>query len=875
MGFENKYPYTDFHEMNLDWILEVVKRVETEWPEFKTTMETEWNTYKDGLTGEGGEWPTFKTQVETIVNNFIHDVVGNYNGNLDYKPGMFCSYEGNVYKCTTGSSAAYPRPFSAYGWFSYAGQNTNSIVNDLFNYLTDTLNGYDNEIYSWIQHTAEQWDETKPYVAGDYCSAYVGGYMTPSSWRYYKCIQDCTGVNLFDTHYWKQVIFATDVAETIAAYKQAMQNQYDQFLADYQRTFGVVQVRGSSTTDVMSQKAVSDELQTHDDMIDNLIKDIAPVYDSTKAYKIGNLLTYLGKQYECIKDATAGTLPTNTTYFKEVSVAEVVGDLQTGLENGTIVPNKSRATESIENVSDESGTTQDNPFISQGTGTNNNVDSVDTSPVAKQLEKQGNTVVKNQLVSPTPNAVLGVTVTANGNKYTLSGTGTSSGGRLIGQALQFTIKSGHKYLCLFSKTPTASWHLSKYSDNSSYKIISPSQVFESNYTGAMVLGFNVTENTVYDESYEFTIWDITTYPASVITDLTSNPYHFSWYYNGSLAYDAGSLKNASGRYLVCTKRNLLNPNAIVSNKRIVSDGTFVDDSAYSVTDYILIIPNKPVYFRNVSNNANRISCAFYDKDKNFVSTYGIYVSGGADPVSGYTNAPANAQYVVGCIPNAYKNDSDISLYYSAEQGGEGYDQYYPYQEPSVYDTGTEELLAFDTKDPDGTWHKNTVELDLSAIVWDADTYASLGIIRTSLSALGIKDTVICSNSTYNIVNSDVITVSDMSANDLRQTAGYIYIKMSGTPSGKVQYKLATPTTETADPYTEVQVCSPYGTEQFVDAGVAAGTRDVSIPCGHETEYAKDIVGAIEGIPFPPSANGNYKLMVSVASGVPTYSWVSE
>lgn len=29
-GFENKYPYTDFHELNLDWVLENVKRIADE-----------------------------------------------------------------------------------------------------------------------------------------------------------------------------------------------------------------------------------------------------------------------------------------------------------------------------------------------------------------------------------------------------------------------------------------------------------------------------------------------------------------------------------------------------------------------------------------------------------------------------------------------------------------------------------------------------------------------------------------------------------------------------------------------------------------------------------------------------------------------------
>ena len=44
------------------------------------------------------------------------------------------------------------------------------------------------------------------------------------------------------------------------------------------------------------------------------------------------------------------------------------------------------------------------------------------------------------------------------------------------------------------------------------------------------------------------------------------------------------------------------------------------------------------------------------------------------------------------------------------------------------------------------------------------------------------------------------------------------------------YELATPTTETADPYTDSQVMDAYGTEEFVDS------RDVAIPAGHETTY---------------------------------------
>lgn len=50
------------------------------------------------------------------------------------------------------------------------------------------------------------------------------------------------------------------------------------------------------------------------------------------------------------------------------------------------------------------------------------------------------------------------------------------------------------------------------------------------------------------------------------------------------------------------------------------------------------------------------------------------------------------------------------------------------------------------------------------------------------------------------------------------------------------YELATPTTETADPYQEVQICDGNGTEEFVDGG----NRDVSVPVGHESKYSADI-----------------------------------
>ena len=50
------------------------------------------------------------------------------------------------------------------------------------------------------------------------------------------------------------------------------------------------------------------------------------------------------------------------------------------------------------------------------------------------------------------------------------------------------------------------------------------------------------------------------------------------------------------------------------------------------------------------------------------------------------------------------------------------------------------------------------------------------------------------------------------------------------------YKLTTPTYEDSSPFEPNQIVDANGTEEYIDAGVEAGTRDVAIPVGHETKY---------------------------------------
>lgn len=56
------------------------------------------------------------------------------------------------------------------------------------------------------------------------------------------------------------------------------------------------------------------------------------------------------------------------------------------------------------------------------------------------------------------------------------------------------------------------------------------------------------------------------------------------------------------------------------------------------------------------------------------------------------------------------------------------------------------------------------------------------------------------------------------------------------------YKLTTPTTETADPYRELEICDRDGTEEFVSTSI--------IPVGHETFYPVNVFDYIDRLTEP-------------------------
>ena len=116
-----------------------------------------------------------------------------------------------------------------------------------------------------------------------------------------------------------------------------------------------------------------------------------------------------------------------------------------------------------------------------------------------------------------------------------------------------------------------------------------------------------------------------------------------------------------------------------------------------------------------------------------------------------------------------------------------------------------------------------------------------------------------------------------------------------TSGTKLLYGLATPTTETAEPFQHIQIVDDFGTEEFGSTGI--------VPVGHKTRYPANLRDKLQHLPsltsadgtymiqqsgkqmslvhmpavFPdtPTEDGTYTLKTVVTGGVTTLQWVAE
>ena len=304
--------------------------------------------------------------------------------------------------------------------------------------------------------------------------------------------------------------------------------------------------------------------------------------------------------------------------------------------------------------------------------------------------------------------------------------------------------------------------------------------------------------------------------------------------------------------MVCTHRNLFNKNTLTSGKVIGVNGAEMTLSGASHSDYFVAIPNRVYYVKNVgiTSAANLFCC--YDNNKNYIGASESYNS---NPKLRMTLP--NTRYVIINVRDTEIASQSVELYYSALEGGEGYGDEHPYQEPSVYDTGTEELLAFDKKLPSGVIERNTGEVTFDGS--DDENWSSYGGSTSTRFSISISD-IVPSPSTSVVADikcSRLVTVTKgqiasseyaISAGDNNTQAILVRINsniddvtelkswLSSNPI-TIQYPLATPTTEQGTSFAENIEIDDYGMMYWLDTD----GNLVDIPQGVKVFYPADYV----------------------------------
>ena len=544
------------------------------------------------------------------------------------------------------------------------------------------------------------------------------------------------------------------------------------------------------------------------------------------------------------------------------------------LENGSLVPNQSDFAKNLIPVSTESGDTQETPFIGQGTGTANGTSSVDTGKTGKHIQKQGAVYCVNQLIEisslQATNSNNGITATNNGDgTFTLTGTGETAQSYVYmfyrSSSSVFQLEQSHKYL--FFNTSNTNLTITFYDNGTTgYASLLSGGTIITGHVGLKEIFKSTSVGTTLNTKTYIGCVDLTQwFNGNIPQDLLDHPDNFFRYYQGSLAYNTGTLVPSNGRYLVCSQgkdgghSNVWNEQW-ETGKYNTNTGAYIQDNTRICSkqnEPISVIPNTTYHFENVGN-AEFIGAFEYDTNDNFVKY--TYVGS-----SGNVKMQPNTKYLRFMVGSGYGatylNNITISLYYA----GEDYSQYYPYVEPKVYDTGTETLLStgvklnaqgerediYDYKEPSGEITRRVGSVDLSTLSWtnyapnkfsatltggkpQSDGDVPFNAICSKLIAVGANVSLDTSKKQMSLGSNNTIYVANSDWNSSSDINGILY------------FEKAIPTTEQGTPFSENIEIEDFGDMSWYSAYTSETTNtSVSVPQGCKIFYPAWYVGFID------------------------------
>lgn len=585
-------------------------------------------------------------------------------------------------------------------------------------------------------------------------------------------------------------------------------------------------------------------------------------YDSTKTYNEGDYVVYSDVLYRCKEDNVTGTW--NSAKWETATLQDLVDDVNnavasvTGkanivdLLNGTLVPEKAKNAENLTPVSDNSGVSQNQAFILEGTGTGNGLSVVDTGSISEVWEKRGKTLVIDQLMSwdntiegDYDNNTVHISLENEKIKIVVDGTRTNQ----VNVSLKSFVKvANHTYWYNYRQSSNLTSFIG-YNNGTGVRIglsvpaghimTSPIGKTTSSSGGetAVVLsiGTDLTNGTYYLAPVYINL-SIANFTSDELADIEAHPENFFRYYQGDLSYGTRML-NSNGQIVKTTGRNIFDEVMESGNINQNTGENFAYASSMRSKNYIRVIPNRKYHYYCPQT----LYVRYYDKDKNYVG-YSTATNGAVGTI------PFNVVFMRFVIDiTTYNNNITISLAYYKDQAEtileDGYNQYYPYEELDNVDTGSEELLAFDVKKPSGLIERNGSEYTFTGSeAWYLSGDTFWYCVLSSITAKDGDDTTIFSNGIKaTIVNGTVVRVYLADNPNINTSTNMNSVFANGTKM-QYEYKDTAKTTEQGTPFAPTLNINDFGQ---IEVSTPNGTTFNGVPMGNEIFYPVDYKNSLD------------------------------
>ena len=278
-------------------------------------------------------------------------------------------------------------------------------------------------------------------------------------------------------------------------------------------------------------------------------------------------------------------------------------------------------------------------------------------------------------------------------------------------------------------------------------------------------------------------------------------------------------------------------------------------------NYIPVIPGVRYY---IKTSGKTLGMCYYGANKEFL--------GYAAVSEGRRTFASNVRYIRFFVLNTtvYNHEICIHLEHSGTRNGE----YEPCEKHSYPLDSTLTLrgkpkldangnLYFDGDEytSDGVVAKKYGAVNLGTLTWTKSNWFQASATIPDAAASVNNDqrfftNVDCTINSFNgSVSSTVPFLGVSDSGSIRISLGGLYNDMTveqfveAMSNKYLVYPLATPTTEQAEPYTEIQVCNDWGTEEFVS--------DSILPVGHLTRYPANLRDKLQHLPSLADADGDY------------------